>query len=134
LQIVRDGMRATVTYGTAQTAAIPGIAVAGKTGTAEYCDNIAYPLGLCVQGAWPSHAWFAAFAPYENPEVLAVAFVYNGGEGSGVALPIVRETLEAYFRLKAEREGGGTLPGTSPLRAPTLQPNLELQLPSTGAP
>jgi penicillin-binding protein 2 len=77
--------------------------VAGKTGTAEYCDNIARPLGLCVPGNWPAHAWFTAYAPTENPEILIMAFVYNGDEGSQVALPIVVKTMEAYLRLQNER-------------------------------
>ncbi len=103
LEIVQQGMRAAVTVGTAQGANLPFPEVAGKTGTAEYCDNIAFPLGLCVQGNWPSHAWFTAYAPFENPEVLIIGFVYNGGEGSLVALPVVVETLEAYLRLQNER-------------------------------
>lgn len=105
MSIVQQGMRFTVTNGTAQTANLPYVTVAGKTGTAEYCDEIARPLGLCRPGNWPAHAWFSAYAPYENPEVAIIAFVYNGGEGSAVALPIVIETMEAYFRLKNEREG-----------------------------
>lgn len=106
LAFIREGMRAAVTEegGTAQPANLPYVTVAGKTGTAEYCDDIARPLGLCVFGAWPSHAWFAAFAPYEEPEILIVGFVYNGDEGSRNALPVVVETLEAYVRLKNERE------------------------------
>ena len=89
------------------------IQVAGKTGTAEYCDDIAAPLGLCIQGAWPSHAWYVGYAPFENPEVAAVAFVYNAGEGSANALPIVRNVIDCYFRLKAERARlgeGATVP------------------------
>jgi penicillin-binding protein 2 len=103
LYIVQEGMRATVTIGTAQASNLSYIEVAGKTGTAEYCDEIARPLGLCRPGNWPAHAWYTAYAPYRDPEILIMAFVYNGGEGSGVALPIVVETMEAYFRLKAER-------------------------------
>ena len=61
------------------------IDVAGKTGTAEYCDDVARPLGLCVPGNWPAHAWFMAYAPLEDPEILIIAFVYNGDEGSLVA-------------------------------------------------
>jgi penicillin-binding protein 2 len=103
LEIVRQGMRAAVTVGTAQGANLPFPEVAGKTGTAEYCDDIARPLGLCVPGNWPSHAWFTAYAPYQNPEILIIGFVYNGGEGSLVALPVVVETLEEYLRLQNER-------------------------------
>jgi penicillin-binding protein 2 len=103
LQLVREGMRLTVTGGTAQTANLPYISVAGKTGTAEYCDDVARPLGLCVPGNWPAHAWFTAYAPYENPELLVIAFVYNGQEGSAVALPVVRETIEAWTRIQASR-------------------------------
>ncbi len=103
-QTIRDGMRGAVTYGTATAANLPYVTVAGKTGTAEYCDDIARPLGLCVPGSWPSHAWFVAYAPYEKPDVVILGFVYNGGEGSLVALPVVVETMEAYMRLKTERQ------------------------------
>lgn len=103
IRIVEQGMRAAVTDGTAKGANLPYINVAGKTGTAEYCDDVARPLGLCVPGNWPSHAWFTAYAPYEDPEIIIIAFVYNAGEGSLQALPVVVETLEAYLRLKNER-------------------------------
>jgi penicillin-binding protein 2 len=82
--------------------------VAGKTGTAEYCDDIAAPQGLCVPGDWPAHAWFVGYAPYEAPEIIVIAFVYNGGEGSSVAAPIVRDVLDSYFQIKAEREREAT--------------------------
>jgi penicillin-binding protein 2 len=105
LNLVRIGMREAVVNGTSKGANLPYVEVAGKTGTAEYCDNIAFALDLCEFGAWPDHAWFTAYAPYDKPEILITAFVYNGGEGSLVALPIVVRTLEAYFRLKNERQG-----------------------------
>ena len=110
LSIVREGMRKAVIGegGTAQPAALPFVEVAGKTGTAEYCDDIARPLNLCVPGQWPSHAWYTGYAPYDDPEIIIIAFVYNGGEGSLIALPIVRRTMEKYYRLKAER--GDNLP------------------------
>jgi penicillin-binding protein 2 len=116
ISIVQQGMRATVTVGTAQNANLPYVQVAGKTGTAEYCDEIARPLGLCRPGNWPAHAWFSAYAPYDGtPDILIQAFVYNGGEGSQVALPVVIETMEAYYRLRNERDNAGTTP-------PTLEP------------
>lgn len=106
LEIVRSGMREAVIreLGTAKGANLPYVEVAGKTGTAEYCDDIAGPLGLCKQGAWPAHAWFTAYAPYQDPEILVVAFIYNGIEGSSNALPVAVKTIEAYYRLKNERE------------------------------
>ena len=106
LDLVREGMREAVIGegGTAQPAALPFIEVAGKTGTAEYCDDNAWALNLCVPGQWPAHAWYTGYAPYDDPEVIILAFVYNGGEGSQVALPIVRRTMEEYYRLKVERD------------------------------
>jgi penicillin-binding protein 2 len=99
---IRQGMRLAVLEGTlAKEFTNVNIAVAGKTGTAEYCDEFANARNLCIPGSWPTHAWTVAFAPYENPEIAVVAFVYNGGEGSSVAGPIVRRVLEAYFELKS---------------------------------
>ncbi len=76
--------------------------VAGKTGTAEFCEIVEVKPGEkdCRRDEkdnLPTHAWFVAFAPYENPEIAIVTFVYNGGEGSGVALPVTKTILEAYF-------------------------------------
>jgi len=105
LQTVKEGMRLAVTEGTLAGENVGfqklDIAAAGKTGTAEYCDQFAQAKNRCAPGNWPSHAWTIAFAPYDNPEIAVVAFVYNGGEGSTVAGPIVRQVLQSYFELKA---------------------------------
>jgi penicillin-binding protein 2 len=85
---------------------VPGINVAGKTGTAEYCDEIAWKQGLCVPGKWPAHAWTALYAPYENPEIVVIAFVYDGNEGSIVAGPIAADIIRAYFDLKRADSAG----------------------------
>jgi penicillin-binding protein 2 len=77
------------------------IAVAGKTGTAEYCDDVARAADRCNFGAWPTHSWTLSYAPFDDPEIIVVAFAYNGGEGASVAAPIVQRVLEAYFELKA---------------------------------
>ena len=131
LQVIREGTRDAVTVGTAEGANLPYVHVAGKTGTAEYCDNIARPLGLCVPGNWPAHAWFVGYAPYENPEIIIAGFVYNGQEGSLVALPMVTEVLEAYFRLKNEREGLPPPPGLGTV-LPTVQPTAPPLAPTPG--
>jgi penicillin-binding protein 2 len=86
------------------------IAVAGKTGTAEYCDNVARELQQCQFGSWPTHAWTLAYAPFDDPEIIILAFAYHGGEGGTVAAPIVARVMQAYFELKSidlgRQEGG----------------------------
>ena len=102
IETMQQGMRMAVTIGTLKDRFEGAtISAAGKTGTAEYCDKYAQARNLCIPGNWPSHAWTVAYAPYENPEIAVVAFVYSGGEGSSVAGPIVRRVLEAYLELKA---------------------------------
>ncbi|MCC6298606.1 MAG: hypothetical protein IT314_04870 [Anaerolineales bacterium] len=86
------------------------VAVAGKTGTAEYCDDVARAANKCRFGAWPTHAWTLAYAPFEDPEIIILAFAYNGGEGGSVAAPIVARVMQAYFELKSidlAENGGG---------------------------
>jgi len=51
-----------------------------------------------------SHAWFTAYAPARNPEIALIVFLYGGGEGSQVALPIAGEILRHYFGLEPENE------------------------------
>jgi penicillin-binding protein 2 len=102
IETMQQGMRMAVTIGTLKDRFEGAtISAAGKTGTAEYCDKYAQARNLCIPGNWPSHAWTVAYAPYENPEIAVVAFVYSGGEGASVAGPIVRRVLEAYLELKA---------------------------------
>jgi penicillin-binding protein 2 len=86
------------------------IAVAGKTGTAEYCDDVALAANRCQFGQWPTHAWTLAYAPFDDPEIIILAFAYNGGEGASVAGPMVARVMDAYFELKAidiAQSGGG---------------------------
>ena len=77
------------------------IAIAGKTGTAEYCDDVAAAADKCKFGRWPTHAWTVAFAPFDDPEIVILAFAYNAGEGGTVAAPIVKLVMDAYFEIKA---------------------------------
>lgn len=77
------------------------IAVAGKTGTAEYCDDVARAADRCNFGAWPTHSWTVAYAPFDDPEIIVVAFAYNGGEGASVAGPMVARMIESYFEIKS---------------------------------
>jgi penicillin-binding protein 2 len=52
----------------------------------------------------PEHAWFAAFAPVEEPEISVIVFLYNGGEGSTTAVPVAQEILAYYFGVGEEDE------------------------------
>ena len=76
-----------VANGTGTAAAIPGVEVAGKTGTAE------------VANANP-HAWFAGFAPASDPQVVVAVLVENGGSGGSVAAPIAREVMAAALNAR----------------------------------
>jgi penicillin-binding protein 2 len=108
IEKVQEGMRLAVLEGTlANEFSNVTIAAAGKTGTAEYCDDVALEKNLCIPGNWPTHSWTVSYAPFENPEIAVVAFVYNGGEGASVAGPIVRKLIQAYFELKAVDTAAG---------------------------
>lgn len=116
IEAVRTGTRMAVTQdlGTlhdifVEAFPIP-VAIAGKTGTAEYCDDVARIADRCRFGAWPTHAWTLAYAPFDDPEIIILAFAYNGGEGGSVAAPIVARVMQAYFELKSidlQQNGGG---------------------------
>jgi len=76
-------MERVVTNGTGTAAQIPGVTVAGKTGTAEN-----------VPGR-PTHAWFICFAPAQDPQVAVAVVVENGGTGGVTSAPIARRVLSA---------------------------------------
>lgn len=104
IEAVRSGTRLAVTESRGTLYELYNdfpIAVAGKTGTAEYCDDVARLAERCQFGAWPTHSWTLSYAPYEDPEIIVVAFAYNGGEGASVAGPIVERVIKAYFELKS---------------------------------
>ena len=89
ISTIQNGLRAVVSSGTGgqlnSSNTPPG---AGKSGTAEA------PPG-------ESHTWFGAYAPYNKPEIVVVAFAeHSGGGGGSVAAPLVRQVMEAYFKPK----------------------------------
>jgi len=106
IRLIQQGLRAVVEWdtGTAnENLDVPGVMVSGKTGTAEFCDN--YPQCLDRDGrVSTSHAWFTSYAPSNNPEIVTVVFVYGGGEGSSVAIPVTNKILRHYFNIADEEE------------------------------
>jgi penicillin-binding protein 2 len=85
--------------GTAVRAAIPGLAVCGKTGTAQVASND-FVKAHGHEGNFKDNAWFVGFAPCEKPEVVVVALFEHGSE-SKFACPIVRDVIKAYFDKKS---------------------------------
>jgi len=96
LRTVREAMVGAVEgpYATGWRARIPGMRVGGKTGTAQN------PHG-------EDHAWFAAFAPAEDPKIVVAVLVENAGGGGAIAAPIARDVMRAYFRLDVPVEAPG---------------------------
>ena len=86
LQVVREGMRQTVTSGTAQPLKDLPVEVAGKTGTAQFGS-----------GNEREHGWFVSFAPYNNPTIAMAVLVEGGGEGFSTAEPVTHDVYQWYF-------------------------------------
>ena len=107
IEQVSQGLRQVMIDGTGKNLAVEGIVLGGKSGTAEYCDNVAQAADRCQFGSWPAHAWMLAYAPYEKPEIAVVVFVYSGEEGSTVAGPVAQEIIDAYFVLKGMSPAAG---------------------------
>lgn len=84
--LIREGMRrcVNVTGGTALTARVPGVEVAGKTGTAQN------PHGK-------DHAWFIGFAPFDHPKIAICVLVENAGFGGVAAAPVAGLCIEKYL-------------------------------------
>lgn len=86
LRIVREGMRETVTEGTAMSLRDLPLPVAGKTGTAQYGSGD------------QTHGWFVSFAPYDDPQIAMIVLV-EGQEGETYnAVPVTKEVYEWYLK------------------------------------
>ncbi len=91
--------------GTARRVRIPEMTFAGKTGTAQVISQQAQKqLGFLSEASLPqrfrSHNWFAGFGPVENPEVVIVVLIENGGaEGSREKFTVAKKTLQKWFAL-----------------------------------
>ncbi|NUM59486.1 MAG: penicillin-binding protein 2 [Bdellovibrionaceae bacterium] len=101
--IVREGMRrvANGDRGTARFWKIPGVQMAGKTGTAQvmgfsadqiYANCMSRPVHM------RHHGWFVAFAPADNPEITVGVLAEHSCHGNTGAAPIVRDVIQAYFQ------------------------------------
>jgi penicillin-binding protein 2 len=105
---IRQGMFDVVNSpsGTGKKAALANVGVAGKTGTSQVVA-LGRERVPAAQRPWEhrDHAWFVAFAPVEDPTIAVAALVEHAkGGGGAVAAPVAHSVLDAYFRLKGERE------------------------------
>ena len=89
LQIVTDAMLQSVTRGVAKPAAVKGLDIAGKTGTAEFGAPR-------FDGSHETHGWFVGFAPYDDPQIAVAVFVQRGGGGQEAA-PAAAQIFDYYF-------------------------------------
>jgi penicillin-binding protein 2 len=113
LQIVREAMRDVVMSerGTGKKSRLPGITVAGKTGTAQVVKMGERSRSNKGARATRDHAWFIAFAPYEAPEIAVACIVENAGGGGGaIAAPTVKQVLAHYFNMTAGDDGSPAPP------------------------
>lgn len=100
LALIREAMLGVVEEagGTAKRSRIPGFPYAGKTGTAQVVAQGKGGLSSSAPKRLQDHAWFVAFAPYEDPEIAISVLVENGAHGSTAAAPIARALVEHYYR------------------------------------
>jgi len=88
-------------YGTGGVAKLPGIVVGGKTGTAQ----VASVKGKMIKSEdlpyqIRDHAWFVAFAPVDDPQIVVAGMVEHGGHGGSAAAPIVKAVMQEFFRTR----------------------------------
>ncbi len=121
LQLIKESLVEVVhgKRGTGRKAQVPGITVAGKTGTAQVVRLKQYKhlKEEDIPYKYRDHAWFTAFAPAEKPEIAVTVLVEHGLHGGSAAAPIVQAVLQRYFadRLPLQEEAGGTAkPGAAP--------------------
>jgi cell division protein FtsI/penicillin-binding protein 2 len=92
--LVQRMMVAVVQFGTGTSASIPGVEVAGKTGTAELA-NTSNPNNPKANSAKFTDAWFVGYAPVGSPRIVAGALFPNQGFGGATAAPAIRDVLVA---------------------------------------
>ncbi|MEM9290415.1 MAG: penicillin-binding protein 2 [Acidobacteriota bacterium] len=85
---------------TGDAAAMEEMAVAGKTGTVQVVAQRTWIDSDSLPPEQRDHAWFAAYAPFEDPRLVVVAFVEHGGKGSKTAAPMVKALYEKYLEIE----------------------------------
>ncbi len=101
---VREALRAVVEErATGAAARVPGLAVGGKTGTAQVVRQKTWVDSRDLPYEQRDHAWFASFASDGRRRLVAVVFVEHGGKGSTAAAPLAKLLYETYFQPDRDR-------------------------------
>jgi penicillin-binding protein 2 len=95
LEWIREGLSEVVKIGTGRAAFVPGVDVAGKTGTAQVVS-----LALKKIKSLEHHAWFISYAGLSSPQIVSAILVEHGGHGGSAAAPLARELYKTYFGIK----------------------------------
>ncbi|HEX3744492.1 MAG TPA: penicillin-binding protein 2 [Bryobacteraceae bacterium] len=129
LQAVIDGMYGVVNEGgTGAPAALPGIELCGKTGTAQLASLDKEKSEAARHGGMnlKENAWFVGFAPRQNPQIVVVALFDHGGVGQ-YAATIVRDVVKSYFdkrtRLETWRQERSTVVAVGSFLHPPVAEN-----------
>jgi penicillin-binding protein 2 len=120
LQIVQEALRGAVNdpHGTGWTCALKEVKVAGKTGTAQVVrlpDNFKKGDMNRMPQKFRDHAWFVAYAPFEDPKIAIAVLVEHGGFGASAAAPIAKKVIEKFLNLES----------SPPLKSPEKEGDME---------
>jgi penicillin-binding protein 2 len=129
LNAVRKGLWQVVNDqgGTGSNARVEGLNVAGKTGSVQVIAYSGWIKATSLPFKFRDHAWFASFAPADNPQMVVVVFVEHGGAGGADAAPLAKLLFESAFRDKVT---GARLDLSNPETLEQIKEG-ELPLPST---
>lgn len=129
LDSVRKGLWQVVNEpgGTGSATRIEGLDVSGKTGTVQVIAQHGWVKAESLPFKYRDHAWFASFAPLNNPQMVVVVFVEHGGHGGADAAPLAKQLYEARFRDKVM---GARLDLSNPETLEQIKEG-EMPLPST---
>jgi penicillin-binding protein 2 len=118
LRLIKQGLYNAVNKpgGTAWRSQIPGVGMAGKTGTAQVVgmpEDDAKTSGKDEVPHFRDHAWFIAYAPAKDPQIAVVVLIEHGGHGSSGAAPLAKKIVEKYLGVgdeSSEKTAGNEQP------------------------
>jgi penicillin-binding protein 2 len=117
LAIIQKGLEGVVAgrHGTARICRIPGLPVAGKTGTAQVFRQTRRRQSEKMEWKYQDHAWFVAYAPADKPALAVAVLIEHGGHGGSAAAPVAKKIFERWLQLQRP------VPEMMPARSASLE-------------